>query len=94
MKKKYDKFINILNKEDESYYRIYFNESKEDIKRYNLNAEDKVWKIKIIIDNKVKSLSKLFKSCYSIKYINFKRFKRNDITDMSYMFGGCSSLQK
>ena len=61
--KKYDKFINILNKEDESYYHIYFNESKEEIQRYNLNAIDKVWKIKIIIDNKVKSLSKLFKSC-------------------------------
>ena len=92
-KKKYDKFINIIDKEKESFYHIYFNDNNEEVRRYNLNSEDNVEKIKIIIDKEVTSFSKLFKSCYSIKLINFKKFYRKNITDMSYLFGGCSSLQ-
>ena len=51
-------------------------------------------KIKIIIDYQVKSFKELFSGCYYIESINFKKFYRNNITDMSYMFAGCSSLKE
>ena len=44
------KFINISNKEEEKYYHIYFNDSFEEIKKkYELNGNDQVTKIKIIV---------------------------------------------
>ena len=51
-------------------------------------------KIKIIIDYQVKSFNKLFFKCYCIESINFKKFYRNNIIDMSWMFNGCSSLKE
>ena len=93
-KGKYGKFINI-NENDELYYHIYFNDNKEEIKnKYKINEEDKVTKIKIIIDYQVKSFKKLFFECECIESINFKKFYRNNITDMSYMFSKCSSLKE
>ena len=43
-------FINILNKEDESHYHIYFNDDyKTEIKSYNLTFKDKyITKIRIL----------------------------------------------
>ena len=48
---------------------------------YYTEEEDKVTKIKIIIDYQVKSFKKLFKECHCIESINFKKFYRNNITD-------------
>ena len=46
----YGKFINI-NKNDKSYYHIYFNDNKEEIKnQYEIKKRDKVRKIKVIIN--------------------------------------------
>ena len=45
----YGSFINI-KEEDEKYFHIYFNDNKEEIKKTELNKEDKVSKINIIID--------------------------------------------
>ena len=87
----YDTFINIP-KEDELYYHIYFND-KDEIKRNKIKKKDNDNKIKIIIDKQVKSFYKLFENCY-IKYINFKKFYRYNIINMSYMFDGCSSLEE
>ena len=84
-------FINI-SKEDEAYFHIYFNDSKEEIKKYSLGPEENVIKIKVIIDYEVKSLNKLFNLCYNNKKITFKKFNINDIKDMSYMFSECSGL--
>ena len=95
-KDKYGKFINI-NKNDKIYYHIYFNDNKEEIKdKYEIKEEDKVTKIKIIINYQVKSFEKLFYYCKCIESINFKKFSRNNINinNMSYMFYGCSSLKK
>ena len=90
-KKKYVKFINI-DENDELYYHIYFNDNNEEIKnKYEINEEDKVTKIKIIIDYQVKSFKELFYDSKCIESINFKKFYRNNITDMSYMFYGCSN---
>ena len=37
----------------------------------------------------IKSLSYFFYCCDCIKNINFIKFNRNDINQMSYMFYGC-----
>ena len=94
-KKKYGKFVDI-DENDKLYYHIYFNDNKEEIKnKYKIDYEgDKVTKIKIIIDYQVKSFKKLFDGCKFIESINFKKFYRNNITNMSYMFNRCSSLKE
>ena len=82
-----------INKGEESYYHIYFNDNKEEIKRNYLNEYDNVSKIKIIIDWQSKSLKGIFWNC-GIESIDFKKFYRNNISDMSSMFYECSSLKK
>ena len=94
IKDEYGQFININNK-DKLYYHIYFNNSKKEIKnKYIIKEKHKVTKIKIIIDYQVKSFYKLFYWCTCIESINFKKFYRNNITYMSFMFRGCSSLKE
>ena len=87
-KGKYGNFINI-KKEDKLYYHIYFNGSKEEIKRNYLEENDKISKINIIIDYQVKSFKNLFMNCKCIEYITFKKFYRNNIESMDDMFLGC-----
>ena len=89
----YDKFINISDKEKD-YCHIYFNNSKEEIKRNYLKENEKVEKIKIIIDYQIKSFKKLFENCNCISSIFFKKCIRTNITDMSYMFFNCSLLKE
>ena len=89
----WDKFIN-TNGYNKSYYHIYFNDDKEEIKRYTIFPNDKITKIKIIIDYEVKSLSELFSECKSIKKIKFNRFNRSDFKNMSKMFYKCTSLEE
>ena len=82
-KDKYGKFINI-NENDKLYYHIYFNDNKEEIKnKYEIDEQDKIRKIKIIIDYQVKSFKKLFCDCKCIESINFKKFYRNNV---EYLF--------
>ena len=72
-KGKYGRFINI-NENDKLYYYIYFNDNKEEIKnKYEIDEQDKVRKIKIIIDYQVKSFNELFRWCKCIESINFKK---------------------
>jgi len=58
-----------------------------------INENHNIYKINIIIDYQNESLSNLFDNCRCIESINFKKFYRNNITNMSYMFCGCSSLK-
>jgi len=91
---KFGKFINISNDEKE-YYRIYFNNSKEEITKNYLEDKNKPNLIQIIINNKVKSFKKLFYKCNCINQIIFcKTFINTNITDMSEMFSGCTSLKE
>jgi len=90
---KYGIFINI-NKGDEKYIHIYFNNDKVERKRNQLYKDDKIEMIRIIIDYQVKSFEKLFYDCKCIESIHFKKFYRNNITNMSNMFSGCSLLQE
>ena len=94
MKDKYSDFINI-NEKNKKYFHIYFNDNKEkEIENTSLNKDDNVSKISIIIDYQIKSFSKLFAYCESIESIKFKKFYRNNVTNMSGMFRGCSSLKE
>ena len=84
-------FINI-EEENKNFFHIYFNDNKEkEIERTKIIAEDKVSKINVIIDYQIKSFSKLFQYCDCIESINFKKFYRNNIDDMSEMFFGCTA---
>ena len=89
---KFGKFINM--NENEKYYHIYFNDNKEEIKRNYFDKEDNVTKIKIIIDYQINNFNLLFSERKIIKSVNFKKFNRNNIIDMSYMFWKCSSLKE
>ena len=94
MENKYGRFIKI-KEGDEEYYHIYYNDNKkEEIKSTSLNENDKVSKINIIIDYQVESFYKLFYYCKCIESICFKKFYRNNLTNMSGMFCGCSSLKE
>ena len=87
-------FINIKNR-FKPYFHIFFNDNdNEEITRCSVNQKEKVAKIKIIIDYKIKSLFKLFKGCECIKAMNIIKFNNKNIKNMSYMFSGCSSLKK
>ena len=87
-------FINI-NKKDKLYFHIYFNDNEKEIKnKYEIYKEDKVTKIKIIIDYQVISFQSLFFICHNIESINFKKCYRTNINNMSHMFDGCSSLKE
>ena len=83
---KYGKFINILENSNKINYHIYFNDSKKNSKKYCLTKYDNVKKVRIIIDNQIKSFYELFSNCECIESITFKRFYRRNITNMAYMF--------
>jgi len=93
VKNKYGKFINI-EQVDEPFYHIYFDNSKEEIKRYFINENDKVSKIRVLVDYQIKSFYKLFMECECIEAINFKTFYRKNINNMSYMFCECKSIKE
>ena len=92
IKNKFGKFIN--NEGEESYYHIYFNDNKNETKINYISKENSVSKIKIIIDYQVQSFKRLFSYCKCIESIIFKKFNRNNITDMKEMFSNCSFLEK
>ena len=94
MKGEYGKFIDI-KEEDKKYFHIYFNDNKKkEIERTYLDEDENVSKISIIIDYQIKSFSKLFYYCKCIRSIEFKKFCRNNVTNMSGMFYKCSSLKE
>ena len=86
------KFINILNKK---YFHIYLDNKEEENENNAINENDKIKKIKIIIDKYDNiSLSKLFLGCQIIEEINFVKYYNKYINDMSYLFCDCLSLRK
>ena len=87
-----NKFINIKEESDKSFYHIYFDESNEEIEIHYINKNEKISRIKVIIDMEVKSLANLFKDYYNIKEIKFIKFNRTDYIDYSYMFSNCKKL--
>ena len=67
---------------------------KKKYKRNYLKENEQIKTIKIIIDYQVKSFVKLFCFCVCIESLKFKKFYRNNITNMACMFYGCSSLKE
>ena len=92
-KGKFGKFINISDKEKD-FYHIYFHNSNIEIKSNYLKKDDNDKIIKIIIDSQIKSFEKLFDFCPCVSSINFKKFHRNNITNMRGMFWDCFSLEE
>ena len=86
------KFINIPDSMKD-YYHIYFDNSKEETNKTCLNKNEKIEKIKIIIDYQIDSFKELFSQCKCINSIIFKKFCRTNIIDMCDAFDGCSSLK-
>ena len=86
-------FINIEDGK-QLYFHIYFNDNKDEIKRNYITKEDKISKINIIIDYQIDSFKCLFFKCKCIESIYFKKFYRNNITNMCNMFYGCTSLKE
>ena len=95
-KNTYGNFINIINENDRNYFHIYFNDNiTQEIKRiYLTKTDNKVEKILIKIDYQVIRLNELFNNCNCIESIIFKKFSRNNITNISNMFKGCTQLKK
>ena len=87
------KFINIKD-EKQLFFHIYFNDNNEEIKRNYINKEDNVSKINIIIDYQIDSFKSLFFNCTCIESISFKKFYRNNITNMCNMFCNCTTLKE
>ena len=92
-KNEYGSFIRI-SAEEKDYYHVYFNNAKKEKGRNFLKEKEKVKIIKIKIDHQVKSFNELFSHCNCISSINFKKFYRINITDMSGMFRACFSLKE
>ena len=84
-------FIN-YEKEDEPYIHIHLNNDKKETKRNYINKNEALSTVKIILDLKFKKFLKLFCDCKIIKKIQFIKFKRDDIINMSEMFSGCENL--
>ena len=89
------KMINFIENKD-SLFHIYFDENQNEIKRNYITKDEneKVSKIKVIIEPKIKTLHELFKDCKYIKKVNFLKFNRKDIKDMSNMFHKCQYLEE
>ena len=89
----YDKFINV-DKEYIPYLHVYFDNNKEEIKRNYTNELDKFKNIKVILNQENNSLKNLFRHRTLIKKINFIKFNRKDIIDMSSLFMDCVCLKE
>ena len=88
-----NKFI-FFKPEDKDFYHIYFNDEKNEIQRTTFNKKENVKKIKVLIDKEVKYINSLFQNIDCIEKINFIKFGRRDINDLSEMFYGCSALKE
>ena len=88
-------FINIPKKK-EPYFHIFFDDDVREsiIKKNFITKNEKIKRAKIVIDDGVKSLAKLFMECKCIQRINFIKFNIKNINNMSRMFQGCSSLEE
>ena len=66
---------------------IYIYIYNKEYKRNEIYIEIK--KVKIIINHKIKSFSKLFFDCNCIESITFIKLHRTNIIDIKHMFDGC-----
>ena len=84
----HDKIINIY----EESCHIYFDDNTEEIERNYVKTEDKISKIKVVLNLETDSLSELFLDCSIIKKIKFIEFNNKNIKNMKSMFQNCKEL--
>ena len=77
-------FINI--KYDKNHYHIYFNGSKDEIKRNYFTKIDGVKIIKIVLDYSIESINEIFSNCKWIKKVYFIKFRRRNIINLNNLF--------
>ena len=87
-----NRFINIHIDLLRDGFEIYFDDKITD--RTYVTKNDKVSNITIKIKPQIHTFRNLFECRTCIKEINFINCVQRNITDMSYMFNGCSSLRK
>lgn len=80
------------NERDEPYFHIYFDDKPEEVKRNYIKWDEKVKKVKIIIEGRVKSFLELFYQCYYVKGITIIKYNRKDLTKFTHMFYECAEL--
>ena len=72
-------------KKNKDFIQIFFNNNEEEeIKRNYLEEDEKVEKIKIIIDHQIESFKSVFKQANGIKKLKLKSYK--SVKDLDYMF--------
>ena len=81
------------NEKDELNYHIYFDDNEEEAKRNYIKLGEKVSKVKIIINRKVKTFFESFHNCILVKRIKFIKYNRKDITRLSQLFYECIRLK-
>lgn len=84
-------FINI-NENKRQYFHIYFDDNITEENRTYITENDRVNRIRIIIENEIKSFAKLFRFCNCIERINFVKCDNKKITNLDSIFMHCSSL--
>ena len=84
------KIINI----DEKYCHIYFDDKPEEVKRNFIKKNEKVSKIKVILNYEGDSLRELFQLCFYMQKIKFIKFRNKNIKEMSNMFYQCKGLEE
>ena len=84
---------NINKKLFEESVELYINGNKTKFDyKYKFN-ENKEIKVKFLFKKNLTNMSYMFKSCFSLKYIDLSKVNTNFVTNMSYMFFNCSSLK-
>jgi surface protein len=74
-------------------YKIYINDTEQNITDYIYNLTDEVNEIRLIWNKTLTNCSKMFYGLSNIKMINFSNFDTSQVTKMDYMFYGCDSLE-
>ena len=85
----YTKGLIVINC-DKKYCHVYFNDSKEEIKRNYFTNNDNVQKIKIVLDYGIQSLNRIFRQWTCIKRVDFIKFNRINISKLNNLFEGSS----
>ena len=79
-----------------SYYflnsELYVNNNKRKYEKYFIPEKEGEYIIELRFNINLTDCSYMFYRCKNIKYINFSNFSTSNVNDMSYMFGGCYSL--
>ena len=84
-------FINIKENKRQ-YFHIYFDNNIIEERRTYITENDRVNRIRVIIENEINSFAKLFWLCKCIKRINFVKCDNKKITNLDSIFMHCLFL--